>query len=449
MSSSGSPRRPEPGRKRRVVILGAGGREFHNFNVVYRDDPRYHVVAFTAAQIPFIEGRVYPPSLSGPLYPEGIPIVGEGDLAGLLSLGGVDEVVFAYSDVPHEHVMHLASLALASGADFRLLGPGSTELSSGLPVVAVGAVRTGAGKSTITRKVVRLLKEGGRRPVVLRHPMAYGDLERQAVQRFASLADLEGAECTVEEREEYEPHLKAGVVVYSGVDWERILGLAEREGDVLVWDGGNNDLPFLRPDLFLVAVDCLRGGHVSRYHPGEASVRRADVLILTKADLVPEEELARLEAVLRDLNPRAPVLRARLRLQVEPPGELRGKRVVVVEDGPSVTHGELGEGAGARAAREAGAELVDPRPFARGSLAEAYARYPWMGPVLPAMGYSTSQLEEVREAIEGAPADAVVLGTPADLGSLLDLKKPVYRVSYELDEEEPGLSRHLWERLGR
>ncbi|MGZ4127487.1 MAG: cyclic 2,3-diphosphoglycerate synthase [Actinomycetota bacterium] len=432
----------DPKRRWRVVIMGAAGRDFHNFNTVYRDDPESEVVAFTATQIPYISDRTYPRSLAGPLYPKGIQIVPESELHDLVWGERVDEVVFCYSDVSHEHVMHSASIAIAAGADFRLLGPAKTMLPSSKPVVAVCAARTGAGKSQTTRRVVRVLKGAGQNVVVVRHPMPYGDLEAQRAQRFASYDDLEAAKVTIEEREEYEPHIANGTVVYSGVDYEEILESAEKDADVVVWDGGNNDLPFYRPDVHITVVDPLRAGHETRYHPGEANVRMAHAIVINKIDSATPAQVAAVEASARALNPSATIVKARSPITVESGVELKGKRVLVVEDGPTLTHGEMGFGAGVVAAQRAGAaEIVDPRPYAVGTIAETYRTYPNVGPLLPAMGYSDEQVADLAQTINATPADVVVIATPVDLRRLTELAKPAVRVTYELEEEgAPRLS---------
>jgi predicted GTPase len=422
---------------RRVLVLGAAGRDFHDFNVVFRDDPSSRVVAFTAAQIPGIAGRRYPAALAGPLYPDGIPIEPEADLERLVRDLRVDRVVFAYSDVSHEHVMHLASRALAAGADFALLGPRRTMLAARVPVVAVCAVRTGCGKGAVSRRVVEILRARGRRVVVVRHPMPYGDLEAQRMQRFAALDDLDRAGVTLEEREEYEPHLEDGTVVYAGVDYETILRRAEAESDVIVWDGGNNDLPFFTPTVHLCLVDPHRAGHESRYHPGEANLRMADAAVIVKEDSAAPEAVERVRCSIRALNPRARVLDTRLPVRVEAPAALAGRRVLAVEDGPTMTHGGMSTGAAARAAQQHGATLVDPRPYAKGSIRDAYAAYPALGPVLPALGYSRAQLDELRETIDAVPCDLVLLGTPIDLRRSLTVRHPVTRVRYEL-QARPG-----------
>jgi predicted GTPase len=436
--------------KKTVLIMGAAGRDFHNFNVAFRQDPDVRVVAFTATQIPNIEGRVYPAELAGAQYPQGIPIHAEDELTRLIADLKVDEVVFAYSDVPHTYVMHKASQVLAAGADFCLLGPRSTELVSTKPVVSICAARTGSGKSQTTRRVAEILMGLGYRVAAVRHPMPYGNLARQAAQRFASYDDLEAADCTIEEREEYEPHLARGVLVFAGVDYERILRLAEREVDLILWDGGNNDLPFYRPNLHIVVVDPHRPGHEMAYHPGEANVRMADVIVINKVDTASEEGVLEVRANLARLNPQATVIEAASPIFVEDPAAIRGKRVLVVEDGPTLTHGEMAYGAGWVAARRFGAaEIVDPRPYAVGSIAQTYARFPTTGAVLPAMGYGNGQVRELEQTINNAKADLVLIGTPIDLGRLLDLNKPAQRIRYDLQEiGQPTLSDVLAERIG-
>ena len=429
-------------RSQRVVIVGAAGRDFHNFNVAYRNDPNVEVVAFTAAQIPGIADRRYPAALAGPRYPEGIPIFAEADLERVIGEQRADTVVFAYSDVTHEDVMHVASRALAMGADVELLGPERTMLTSRRPVIAISAARTGAGKSQTARWVNRRLRERGQRTAVIRHPMPYGDLEAQRVQRFASLADLTAADCTAEEREEYEPHIAAGSVVFAGVDYAAILDAAEREADVIVWDGGNNDFPFLRPTLHVALIDALRPGHAARYHPGEAVVRMADVVVITKTDAATPEQVVATEEEARRLNPRATIVRAASPVTLDDPEAVRGRRVLAVDDGPTLTHGGMAYGAGTVAAQAAGAsEMIDPRPFATRSIAEAFRRYPHLGAVLPALGYDEEQLAELRATIEAAPPDVIVVaGTPIDLAALLHLDRPVIRARYEYaDAGEPTL----------
>jgi predicted GTPase len=423
------------GERRRVLIMGAAGRDFHNFNTVYRDDPGTEVVAFTATQIPFIEDRTYPAELAGERYPNGIPIHLESELDRLIRELEVDDVVFSYSDVSHEYVMHRGSQALAAGANYLLLGPGATMLEAKVPVVAVCAVRTGSGKSQTTRKVAQTLRDAGKTPVVVRHPMPYGDLRKQRVQRFASFDDLDAQNTTIEEREEYEHHLKEGSVVYAGVDYGAILEQAQEECDVLLWDGGNNDLPFYRPVVQLVVADPLRAGHELTYHPGEANFRMADVIVINKVDSATPEQIAEIEGSIAALNPGATVIKAESPVTADNPDALAGKRVVVVEDGPTLTHGEMKYGAGVVAARQGGATIVDPRPYATGTLKETYEKYD-VGPVLPAMGYSAGQLDEMREMIHAADADLVVIATPIDLRSLIDIEKPAVRVTYELREAE-------------
>jgi len=431
------------------VIAGAAGRDFHNFNLVYRDRDDYEVVAFTATQIPNIHGRVYPAALAGELYPDGIPIVAEDELEAVIAQNEAEEVVFAYSDVTHEHVMHIGSRALAAGASYRLLSPRETMLTSSKPVVAVCAVRTGAGKSQTTRYVAELLHGAGKRVAVLRHPMPYGDLEKQAVQRFASYADLEAADCTIEEREEYEPHLHDGNLVFAGVDYAAILEAAEQEADVILWDGGNNDTPFIKPNLHIVVLDPHRPGHELRYHPGETNLRMADVCIVNKVDSAPQAGVEAVLASIRAANPLAHVIRAASPFTVEENGvKITGKRVLAVEDGPTLTHGEMTYGAAVLAAKEHGAaSLVDPRPFAVGSIAQTFEDYPNVGTLLPAMGYGRKQMEDLRETIARSDAEVVLIGTPIDLRRLIELDKPALRVSYRLQElDEPGLAEILAER---
>ena len=423
--------------ERKVVIVGAAGRDFHNFNVVYRNDPSRRVVAFTATQIPDIDGRVYPAALAGERYPEGIPIVAEDDLERLIAEHDVDDVVFAYSDISHEQVMHIGSRALAAGADFLLLGPKSTALRSSKPVVSVCAVRTGCGKSQTTRKVAMILKDAGLKVAAIRHPMPYGDLARQRVQRFAELADLDRHECTIEEREEYEPHIANGTIVFAGVDYEAILREAEREADVVLWDGGNNDLPFYIADLEIVVADPHRPGHEERYHPGEANLRRADVVLINKIDTADAGAVEQVRRTVQRLNPRAQIVMGTSPVTVENAAGLSGRRVLVIEDGPTLTHGGMAFGAGVVAAQQAGAaEIVDPRPFAVRSIAETYRRYPGTGAVLPAMGYSEQQIADLAETIARAAdaVDAYVIGTPIDLRRLVDFPRPAVRVTYDLVE---------------
>ena len=432
-----------------MVIAGAAGRDFHNFNLVYRDSPEDEVVAFTATQIPNIEGRLYPPALAGDFYPDGIPIVAEDELEAVIAQHEVDEVVFSYSDVTHDHVMHVGSRALAAGASYRLLSPRETMLSSSKPAVAVCAVRTGSGKSQTTRYVAGLLRRAGRRVAVLRHPMPYGDLEKQAVQRFERYEDLEAADATIEEREEYEPHLREGNLVFAGIDYAAILAAAEQEADVILWDGGNNDTPFIKPNLHIVVVDPHRPGHELRYHPGETNLRMADVCIVNKVDSAPQAGVDSVLQSIRATNPLAHVIRAASPFTVEKNGlEIEGKRVLAVEDGPTLTHGEMTYGAAVLAAKQGGAAaLVDPRPFAVGSIAKTFEDYPGIGPLLPAMGYGREQMDDLRETIERSDADLVLIGTPIDLRRLIELDKPALRVTYRLQElDEPGLAEILQER---
>jgi len=427
---------------RKVIILGAAGRDFHNFNCVYRDDPGHQVVAFTATQIPDIAGRRYPAELAGSLYPEGIPIVAEEDFERRIRDEGIDEVVFAYSDVTHEHVMHLGSRAIAAGADYRILGADATMLASRVPVVSVCAVRTGAGKSQTTRRVAKVLQDRGLRVVAIRHPMPYGDLVKQRAQRFATVEDLDLHDCTIEEREEYEPHIVSGTIVYAGVDYADILAAAEKEADVILWDGGNNDLPFYRSDPEIVVVDPHRPGHELRYFPGEANLRRADVLVINKVSTAPEKGLETVRENIAKVNPGATVIEADSPITVTEPDAIAGKRVLVIEDGPTLTHGEMTYGAGAVAAREHGAaELVDPRPYAVGTIAETFKKYPQTEDVLPAMGYGDEQIRELEATINATPCDLVVIGTPVDLRRLVKIDKPAVRVTYDLAERgKPDLA---------
>ncbi|MBI2615509.1 MAG: GTPase [Gemmatimonadetes bacterium] len=426
----------------RALIVGAAGRDFHNFNVFFRDDPAYTVVGFTAGQLPNIAGRRYPAVLAGARYPDGIPIDAESELSRLIAERRVDVVVFSYSDVSHEHVMHLASQALAAGADYLLLGPRHTMLRAQVPVVAVCAARTGSGKSQTTRRIAGILKQAGLRAVVVRHPMPYGNLAEQAVQRFASAEDLERQHATIEEREEYEPLLSSGHLVYAGVDYGAILRAAEREADVVLWDGGNNDFPFYQPDLLVVVTDPHRADHAMHYHPGEAVVRMVDVVLINKVDTAGPDQVAAAQRTAAELNPRAEVVQAASPIQVTDGLPLRGKRVLVVEDGPTLTHGGMPFGAGWIAARREGAaQIVDPRPYAVGSIREIYESYPQTGPVLPAMGYSAAQVAELAETIRRVPADVVVVASPIDLRRLVALDKPAVRVTYELQEVgEPTLT---------
>ncbi len=421
--------------KTRVLIMGAAGRDFHNFNVFFRGNPDFEVVAFTATQIPNIEGRVYPAVLAGPGYPKGIPIHPESELPELIKDLKVDQVVFAYSDVTHEYVMHKGSLAMANGPDYVLMGPARTMVASSKPVIAICAVRTGSGKSQTTRRVAEILKAHGKRTAAIRHPMPYGDLAKQAVQRYATYADLDKHDCTIEEREEYEPHLDRGSIVYAGVDYEAILRQAEKEVDIVLWDGGNNDIPFYKPDLLIVVADPHRAGHEMRYHPGEMNLRMADVVVINKVDTANPDAIAAVRANITDVNPDAVVIEAASPVTTSGNGpDLRGKKALVIEDGPTTTHGEMAYGAGMIAARRFGAEPVDPRPYAVGTIAETYRKYPKTGLLLPAMGYGDQQVKDLEETIKKTPCDVVVIGTPIDLRRVLKLTKPAVRVSYDLQE---------------
>ena len=426
---------------RRVAIMGAGGRDFHDFNVAFRDDPDTRVVAFTAAQIPGIGGRTYPPALAGPLYPDGIPIVDESELPSLVKAEHVDEVILAYSDLSHADVMHKASLVLALGADFALLGPDRTMLPSSKPVIAVCAVRTGCGKSQTSRLVGKLLKDQGLRVSLVRHPMPYGNLERMRLQRMATLADIDATQPSVEEREEYEAPVMSGLLVWAGVDYGEILTAAEAESDVIVWDGGNNDFPFYRPDLTITVLDPLRAGHELEYHPGEVNLRMADIVVVNKVDVAEPEDIARVLANVGAVNPGATIVQTASPVRLEPGADVAGKRVLVVEDGPTLTHGGMPFGAGTVAARQAGAGvIVDPRPYAVGSIAETFARYPALGPVLPAMGYGDGQLADLAATIRQVPCDVVLTGTPIDLGRIIDAGHPIRHASYQsVEVGEPRL----------
>ena len=429
-------------REKRVVIMGAAGRDFHNFNVVFRDNRDVRVVAFTAAQIPRIDRRRYPAELAGPIYPDGIPIVPESTLDSLIREEKIDEVVFAYSDVSHEFVMHQASRVLALGADFSLLGPNSTAIQCAVPVISILATRTGAGKSPTSRFVAGLLMAQGVQPAVIRHPMPYGDLVAQRVQRFAAMEDLDRAEATVEEREDYEPHIRRGLVVWAGVDYQAIVEAAERESSVIIWDGGNNDFSFLRSDLEMVVVDPMRAGHELAYHPGEMNLRRADIAVVSKVNSARPEDVDQVVANIREANARAVIVQTDTLISASDPGQIRGKRVIVVEDGPTLTHGGMAFGAGLEAAREfAAAEVVDPRRYAQGKLAETYDMYTHLGPILPAVGYYAEQLRDLEATINAVPADVVVSATPFSLGTLMTLNKPLVQITYELAERgEPRLS---------
>ncbi len=419
----------------RTLIMGAAGRDFHNFNVFFKGNSEYKVVAFTATQIPDIEGRIYPPQLAGDLYPEGIPIYPEENLLQLIKDEKIEQVFFAYSDVPHLYVMHKASQILAAGADFRLMGTKNTQLKSSKPVVSVCAVRTGSGKSQTTRRVSLILRDMGYKVAAIRHPMPYGDLVKQAVQRYADYSDLDKYECTIEEREEYEPHIDNHVIVYAGVDYERILRQAEEEVDIILWDGGNNDLPFYVSDLQIVVADPHRPGHEINYHPGEANARAADVFVINKVDTAKPEDILEVRENLRAINPNAVFIEGASPLFVDDPSTIQGKKVLVVEDGPTLTHGEMAYGAGWVAARRFGAaEIIDPRAYAVGSIKKTYEKYPTTGNVLPAMGYGDNQIHELEQTINAADVDLVIIGTPINLERIIKINKPSQRVRYELQE---------------
>ncbi len=435
--------------KQRLLIMGAAGRDFHNFNTVFRDDDRYEIVAFTATQIPNIEGRRYPPELAGRLYPKGIPIYPESELTALIHTLNVEQVVFAYSDVSHHYVMAKAATVVAAGADFRLIGPRETMLPSSKPVVAVCAVRTGSGKSQTTRYVANLLQKLGKKVVAVRHPMPYGDLVKQRVQRFATYADLDAHQCTIEEREEYEPHIDRGVVVYAGVDYEAILRSAEAEADVVLWDGGNNDLPFYKPDVHIVVADPHRAGHELTYWPGSANLRMADVIVINKVDTADLSAISTVRDSIATVNPEAVVIEAASPIFVPDPGLIRGKRVLVIEDGPTLTHGEMKYGAGIVAARRFGAaEIIDPRPYTVGTITGTFEKYPGIGTLLPAMGYGDEQIADLEETIRRVPCDLVISATPIDLTRVAKIYHPVQRVSYELQViGQPTLEEVLTERF--
>ena len=421
--------------KTKIIIMGAAGRDFHNFNVAFRNDPQYEVVAFTATQIPGIDDKTYPASLSGKHYPNGIPIHPEEELVDLITSYGVDRVIFAYSDVTHEAVMHKASTVLASGADFWLMGPDSTMIKSIKPVVSVCAIRTGCGKSQTTRKVMQILKAAGKQVVAIRHAMPYGNLAKQKTQRFAALADLKKHDCTIEEMEEYEPYIAMGGVVYAGVDYGAILKEAEQEAEIILWDGGNNDLPFYVSDLEIVVTDPHRAGHETRYHPGETNLRRADVVIINKMDTAETAEINKLRHTITQTNPKATVIEAASPITVENSEQIKGKRVLVIEDGPTLTHGEMPYGAGVVAARQFGAkEIIDPRPWAVGSIKETFAKYPKVGTLLPAMGYGPEQIGDLEKTINAVDCDLVIIGTPIDLNRVVNIQKTSVRVTYELQE---------------
>jgi predicted GTPase len=435
----------------RTLIMGAAGRDFHNFNVFYRDNKDYEVVAFTATQIPNIEGRKYPAALAGSLYPNGIDIYPESDLVRLIKDLKVQQVVFAYSDIPHEVIMHKASTVMAAGADFVMMGLNSTQVKSTKPVVSICAVRTGAGKSQTTRRVAKILTDMGYKVAAIRHPMPYGDLVKQKVQRFETYADLDKHECTIEEREEYEPHLDNGVIVYAGVDYEAILRQAEQEVDIVLWDGGNNDFSFYKPDLNIVVADPHRAGNEKSYHPGETNVRAADVFVINKVDTADPEKVISVRNTLHELNPNAVIIEAASPLFVEDPDAIRGKRVLVIEDGPTLTHGEMAYGAGWVAARRFGAaEIVDPRPFAVGSIHDTYVKYPKTGCILPAMGYGDEMVKDLEKTINKSDVDLVISATPIDLTRIIKVKKPMQRVRYELQEiGQPTLEDILNAKFGK
>jgi predicted GTPase len=421
-------------KRRRVIIMGAAGRDFHNFNVIYRQDQSHEVVAFTATQIPGIDCREYPKELAGPLYPKGIPILPEAELDSLIRKLKADEVMFAYSDVSHEYVMHKASEAMAAGADFLLAGPDSTMLKSSKPVIAVCAVRTGAGKSPTTRRVAIHLRKCGLNPIIIRHPMPYGNLKKEKVQRFASLEDLTKQKTTIEEREDYEPHLKNGFVVYAGVDYDEILKEAQKEADIVIWDGGNNDFSFISPDLLITIADAYRPGHEVMYHPGETNFRMADIIQINKVEPDNERGVRMIEENARMLNPGAKVIRTRLVPTIEKPETVKGKRVLVIEDGPTVTHGGMKFGAAFVLAKKLGAkEVVDPRPAAVGSIRETFEKYSHLQRVLPAVGYGKGQIEDLKKTIDNIDCDLILSGTPTDLSRLMAIKHPFFQVNYELD----------------
>ena len=435
----------------RTLIMGAAGRDFHNFNTFYRDNEKYEVVAFTATQIPNIDGRKYPAELAGKLYPDGIKIYPESELPELIKQFKVDEVVFAYSDVPYDYVMHKSALVNSLGADFRLMGTKETQVKSTKPVVAICAVRTGSGKSQTTRRVAAILQKMGFKVAAIRHPMPYGDLVKQRVQRFATYADLDKHECTIEEREEYEPHIDNGVIVYAGVDYEAILREAEKEVDVILWDGGNNDFSFYKPDLQITVADPLRAGHESSYYPGEVNVRLADVVVINKVDTANPEDVIKVRENVHNINPNAIIIEAASPIYVDDPEAIRGKRVLVVEDGPTLTHGGMKIGAGWVAARRFGAaEIVDPRPFAVGTIADTYRKYPSTGAILPAMGYGEKQTRDLEKTIDQADVDMVISATPIDLTRVLKVRKPMQRVRYELQEiGQPTLEEILKAKFGK
>nr|MDO8097896.1 cyclic 2,3-diphosphoglycerate synthase [Candidatus Njordarchaeota archaeon] len=419
----------------KVIIMGAAGRDFHNFNVFFRNNKNYEVVAFTATQIPGIENRTYPPELSGPLYPKGVSIRPEAELSELVKKDGIDEVILAYSDLPHAEVMHRASLVLASGADFKLMGPKSTYLKSKVPVIAICAVRTGAGKSTVTRRIARILKSRGVKLVAVRHPMPYDpNLASQAVQRFATMEDMDAARCTIEEREEYEPHISMGTVVYAGVDYEKILRQAEKEAQIILWDGGNNDMPFFTPDLMITVADALRRGQEAGSYPGETNVIMSEVVVVNKVDVAKKEDVELIRSNINKLNPKAQIIEAKSTIKVDRPELVKGKKVLVIEDGPTVTHGQTPYGAGTVAARNMNAKIVDPHLYAAGTIKETFDKYKHVGALLPTMGYSSQQIKDLENTVKATPCDTVLSATPINLTRIMKIDKPVATVSYELEE---------------
>ena len=438
--------------KKNIIIMGAAGRDFHNFNVFFRNNAQYQVMAFTATQIPDIAGRKYPSELSGQLYPDGIPIFPEDDLPDLINKYNADEVILAYSDLPHQYVMERASIVLAAGADFKLMGPKNTMLKAKVPVVSVCATRTGSGKSQTTRKVAQILKNMGKKVAVIRHPMPYGDLRKQIWQRYETYNDLNSYHCTIEEREEYEPHIDMGNIVYAGVDYGEILKQAEKEADFIVWDGGNNDIPFYRPDLHIVVTDPHRVGHEKTYYPGAVNLRMADIAVINKIDTANSENISQLRKNIFELSPKAILVEAASPIKVDNPEIIRGKRVLVIEDGPTLTHGEMQFGAGVVAAQKYGArEIIDPRPFAVGSIKDTYQKYPLIGTLLPAMGYGEKQIKELEKTINNSDAEIIIIGTPIDLSRVMKVNKKYVRVQYELQEiGKPDLmellQKHFWDK---
>ncbi|WXG45167.1 MAG: cyclic 2,3-diphosphoglycerate synthase [Candidatus Atabeyarchaeum deiterrae] len=421
--------------RRKVIIMGAAGRDFHNFNVFFRDNRNFEVVAFTATQIPGIECRTYPPELSGKLYPNGVPVRPEEELAELVKKHGVDEVILAYSDLTYDLVMHKASVVLASGADFRLMGPKSTCLKSKVPVIGICAVRTGAGKSTATRRIARILRNRGIELVAVRHPMPYDpNIASQAVQRFATLEDMDKARCTIEEREEYEPHISAGTIVYAGVDYERILRQAEKEAQVILWDGGNNDMSFYVPDLLITVADALRPGQEVGAYPGEANVIMSDVVVINKVDVAKKEDVELIKSNIKKVNPKAEIIEAKSAIKIDRPELVKGKSVLVIEDGPTVTHGQTPYGAGTVAAKQMKAKIIDPHPYAAGSIKDTFNKYKQVGALLPTMGYSPEQIKDLEKTIKATPCDTVLSATPIDLNRIMKIDKPLAKVSYELEE---------------